>query len=139
METKDIKTVITKWEQTGEGYEAPLKDGERLGFLVGRYLGGNRNCKISSDIQITTENTTFILDITIESIIEFSNEKTPTPKDIYELYKEAKPKWRYEIIQRGKEEGHTNPMIIIGYGVTPFHLVEDSIEKAIAQSLVQNN
>lgn len=139
METIDIKTIITKWEQTGEGYEAHVKDGEGLSFLVGRYSGNNRNCVISADIQITTEDTTFILDISIESAIEFSNETIPAAEEIYELYTKTKAKWRHEIMLRGRKEGYSNPMIIIGYRLTPFLLVKDSIEKAIAQSLVQNN
>lgn len=139
MEIVDIKTVIGKWEITGEGFEAPTKEGERPGFLVGRYMGGNRNCIISAEIQITTQETTFILDLSIESNIEFTNDKTPTSEEIYELYKDAKAKWRNEILLRGRKEGYNNPMILIGFGLTPFHVLKPVIEKAIAQSLQQNN
>lgn len=138
MEVINITSEIINWEQTGDEFEIDFKYGERPGFLIARNLKESRNCIISSDIHITTRNTTFLLDVEIVSHIEFKTEKTPTPEEIYELYKKANVKWVQNIKERSKEEG-INPLIDMTQEFLPFPYLKKNIEKAIAQSLVQNN
>src|SRR5215471_14523145 len=138
MTSLDIKTIIPKCDQSGEGYNPHvLEKYEKPYFVVGRYLGANRNCIIGADIYITNPNTTYILNIKVESVIEFSNDVTPTPTDIYEIYKEIKLKWRNEVFETCKEK--SMPLVTIRVEPLPFQEVKDSIEIAIRQSLVQNN
>lgn len=138
MTILDIKTIVPKCDESGKGFNPYLLEyREKPGFTVGIFLGKNRNCKISADYYITNPDTTYISDICVESIIEFTNDNTPTPNDIYEIYKEIKLKWRYEILKECQKKSMS--LMTIPVEPLPFDEVRDSIEKAIQQSVVQNN
>ena len=138
MEIVEIKSIITKWDITGAGDDVPVKNSEKVGFLLGRNSGDFGNCIVTAIIQLTIE-TTFIFDIEVESLLQFKTKQTPTEKDIYELYKQARLKWNYEILIKSRDEG-INPMIIRNdEQFIPFSVLQNDIKKAIAQTNIQNN
>lgn len=139
MVVKSIQTFIEDWELLDGEYIPPKKIGEKVGYLIGKHNINNENaCIISGTFHIYSE-TDFTLDLTVVSKIDFENEDVLTVDDVYALYKEAKLKWRYEILQAGIKAGYNNPMILIDVTPLPFHTQELDIQKAILQSQSSKN
>lgn len=104
------KKALCRYVPLTSEYIIPLTETRLCGW---KYFGGQGSCVIAGDIQINTQNTLFVLDIKVASLIYFDSDKPPTPQEIYDLYKEAKMRWRYEIMQRGIKEGCKSTMILI--------------------------
>jgi hypothetical protein len=137
MTILELNSVIDKWEQSSTNYTGNTLDGEKQGFLLSPHHPEHKSFfKITANIYITDPDTDFILDIDIQSIARFDFEgKTPTLKELYEVYLEVRKDWNKAILVESLKRD-----IIMQRDAksAPYEIIEEYLQAAFNQAYHSN-
>lgn len=126
-----------KWEQSNDDYVGHLTDGEKPAFLLLPHHPINKSFfKISANIYITNIETDFILDIDIDSFVQFDiDTNIPTIRDLYTAYMAAREDWKETILKQSITKG-----ILIRRSLPPttFENLEEYFMVVLAQTYSPN-
>ena len=133
MKIIQLASQIKKWEQSNDNYVGKLIDGEKPGFSLKEHHPINKSLlKISLNIYITNVDTDFILDVDLDSFIQFDpHGSIPTIQELYDIYKICHDNSRDIILKESISRG-----ILIDRKTTPiqFEKLEGLLKKAISQT-----
>ena|ERR1700743_1370739 len=136
MKIKEIQTRIIKWSQTSDNYVGRIleSDNPKIGIAS---ISNIKILKIKNNLYITNEDTDFILDIDIESLVMFDNEnKAITTADLYELYEAIKESEDKEI---SKTDNPGVIWTILNVNKKPFKRSFGQIESQLKEVLIDND